>query len=60
MTRLLTVAEVAERTALAQRTIRMLIARGALPVVRPAGLRAVRIDERHLARLLAGASSQGM
>lgn len=50
--RLLSVKDVVARTGLSERTIRLLIARGVLQVIRPAGLRAVRIDERQLERLL--------
>lgn len=57
--RLLRVEEVSARTGLAQRTIRQLIAEGRLPVVRPFGLRAVRIPESALASLMVDAVTEG-
>ena len=49
---LITVKTAAQRAGLSERTIRALIARQVLPVVRPAGLRAVRIEEREFERVM--------
>jgi excisionase family DNA binding protein len=50
--RYLTVKDVVARTGLAERTVRLLIARGQLTIVRPGGLRAVRIPERSVMTLM--------
>jgi excisionase family DNA binding protein len=50
--RLLSVTEVMARTGLAERTIRRLIAQGQLPIRRPAGLRAVRVPEQAIVKLI--------
>lgn len=50
--RLLTVRNVAERAQIAEQTVRLLIARGLLPVVRPGGLRAVRVTEEDFSRVV--------
>ena len=51
---LLTVRAAAERSGLSERTIRALIARRVLKVMRPAGLRSIRIDEREFYRVMRG------
>ena len=50
--RVLTVREVVATTGLSERTIRGLIAKGRLPVIRPKGLRVVRIPEIAVQRLM--------
>jgi excisionase family DNA binding protein len=50
--RLLTVREVVVATGLSERTIRGMIASGRLTVIRPGGLRAVRISEAAVHQLL--------
>jgi excisionase family DNA binding protein len=52
--RYLTVRDVVARTKLCERTIRALIANGQLTVVRPAGVRAIRVPERAVSELMSG------
>lgn len=52
--RLWSVAEVTARTGLSERTIRAMIADGRLPVIRLVGLRAVRVPEAAVFRLMQG------
>ena len=49
---LLTVRQVIDRTKLSERTIRALIADGRLPVVRPDGVRVVRVPGRAVDALM--------
>jgi excisionase family DNA binding protein len=50
--RFITVSEVVERTGLAERTVRAMVADGRLPAIRPQGLRIVRIPERAVEKLM--------
>ncbi len=48
----LTIRDVVTRTRLSERTVRELIARGQLPVARPAGVRVVRIARQAVVALM--------
>jgi excisionase family DNA binding protein len=50
--RFLSVAEVVRLTGLSERTVRMMISDGRLPVIRPDGLRVVRVPESAVEKLM--------